>query len=158
MENKKLESLLKSNEFMQSIMKMETPEEVQKAFEEKGVNISKEEVLLIGSIVNETIKKGSVLSEPELAKIVGGNGKANDHGSNANDEDSKPHGFGESFVVGAMLPVGGFVKAPELKGKERLGAVMGNTISIGALLAAGGAIGIGLEHVTKKFVRWARKK
>ena len=72
MENKKLGSLLKDKEFLESIIKMETPEEVQKAFKEKGIDFSKEEILSLGDVINKTIEKGVVLSEEELDRISGG--------------------------------------------------------------------------------------
>ena len=72
MENKKLGSLLKDKEFLESIVKMETPEEVQKAFKEKGIDFSKEEILSLGDVINKTIEKGVVLSEEELDRISGG--------------------------------------------------------------------------------------
>lgn len=74
MENKnKFEELIKDKDFSESIIKMETPEEVQKAFAEKGVEISKEEVQALGAIINKACeKKGAALSEEDLNEISGG--------------------------------------------------------------------------------------
>ena len=72
MENKKLGLILKDKKFLKSIMKMETSEEVQKAFEEKGFDFSKEEILSMGDVINKTIEKGITLSEEELDTISGG--------------------------------------------------------------------------------------
>lgn len=74
MENKtEFQKLLKDKDFYESIIKMETPEEVQKAFAEKGVEVSKEEVQALGAIINKVCeKKGAALSEEDLNEISGG--------------------------------------------------------------------------------------
>ena len=58
---------------MKKILPMKTPEEVKKAFEEQGVEISLEEVEILGSLINKSIEKGGKpLSEEDLSEIAGG--------------------------------------------------------------------------------------
>lgn len=69
----KFAKILEDKEFVESIFKMETPEEVQKAFADKGIEISKEEVQGLGTIINIMCeKKSEVISEEDLNAIAGG--------------------------------------------------------------------------------------
>lgn len=76
MENEKLLELLKNEEFAKKIVAMETPEEVQKAFEDQGVEITIDEVKFLGEIINKSIEKGGKpLTEEDLEEISGGYNK-----------------------------------------------------------------------------------
>ena len=73
MEKEKMDKALKDKDFVAKILAMQTPEEVQEAFKGKGVEISLEEVEILGKIINKTAEKGEMLSEEELKEISGGN-------------------------------------------------------------------------------------
>ena len=88
MSNEKILEILKDKNFAEKILKMQTPEQVQVAFKEKGVEISVDEVKIIGSILNKMVeKKTTNLSEEDLNEIAGGDGIK---------------GFAESLGEGAM--------------------------------------------------------
>lgn len=73
MDNEKLIEILRDKEFAKKILVMETAEEVQNAFKEKGVEISLEEIGALGTAINKIIEKGEKsLSEDELGGISGG--------------------------------------------------------------------------------------
>ena len=73
MENEKIQAILKDKEFLSQVLKMETPEEVQKAFKQKGIELSLEEIGIVGDLVNSMIAKNSTsLSEEDLEEIAGG--------------------------------------------------------------------------------------
>ena len=75
MSNEKILEILKDKNFAEKILKMQTPEQVQVAFKEKGVEISVDEVKIIGSILNKMVeKKTTNLSEEDLNEIAGGGG------------------------------------------------------------------------------------
>ena len=140
MENKtKFEELIKDKDFSESIIKMETPEEVQKAFAEKGVEISKEEVQALGAIINKVCeKKGAALSEEDLNEISGGS-------------------FAENLGRSLMLnPVGGIVVAVTGTGGSDDG------IAKRAALFSGSVVGTALFSAAAyggyKGVKWAYGK
>ena len=73
MENEKIQEILKDKEFSSQVLKMETPEEVQKAFKQKGIELSLNEIGIVGDLVNRMIAKNSTyLSEEDLKEIAGG--------------------------------------------------------------------------------------
>ncbi len=76
MDQKKLTAVLSDKDFAEKIVKLQTPEEVQAAFKEKGIKISPEEVQLLGSFVNKMVEKGiSELSEEDIKEVTGGGEK-----------------------------------------------------------------------------------
>ncbi len=124
-----LKTLLSDKDFMKGIVEMETPEEVQKAFKDKGVEISAEQVQEIGEIINATLEKGSALSEDELGEISGGS----------------------SFVEGLKAPFEAIGRIDGVSGKAAAALPL---VGIGAL---GVAIGAGLTYGVRKVVKWAKK-
>ncbi len=73
MDKQKFENLMKNKEFLEKILPMKTPEEVQLAFKKEGVEISLEEVEILGSLINKSIETGKeTLSEEDLSEIAGG--------------------------------------------------------------------------------------
>lgn len=125
-----LKTLLSDKDFMKGIVEMETPEQVQKAFKDKGVEISTEQVQEIGKIINATVEKGSALSEDELEGVSGGS----------------------DFVDGLKAPFKAVGNAKGAGGKA--GAVM-PLVGIGAI---GVAVGTGVTFGVTKLVKWAKKK
>ena len=101
MDKKKFQSLLSNEEFMKKILQMKTAEEVQAEFKKDGVEISLEEVGILGSLSNKSIEKGGKpLSEEDLSEIAGGEKeeKTSDHSSvvperNADCHGGRPRGF-----------------------------------------------------------------
>ena len=126
-----LKTLLSDKDFMKGIVEMETPEEVQKAFKDKGVELSTEQVQEIGEIINATLEKGSTLSESELEEISGG---------------------GNSFVEGLKSPIRAFEDA------EGISGAAGTAISLAGIGVVGAAVGVGLTFITQKAVKWARNR
>lgn len=69
----KIQELTKDEKFIEKILAMETPEEVQKAFAEKGVEFSLDEVGLMGQAINETVEQGVTgLNNDDLENVSGG--------------------------------------------------------------------------------------
>ena len=69
---KKFKKLMQDKAFMKKILSMETIEQVQGGFAEHGVDISKNEVEVMGKTIAEIVEKGEALSDDELAKIAAG--------------------------------------------------------------------------------------
>jgi len=73
MDKEKFDILMANEEFVKKIVAMQTPEEVQAAFKEEGVEISTEEIGVLGTLINEYIKKEEEpLDEQDLENIAGG--------------------------------------------------------------------------------------
>ncbi len=73
MNKEKILEILKDQAFATKILEMQTPEQVQAAFKEKGVEISVDEVKVLGEIINKMVeKKTSKLSPADLEEIAGG--------------------------------------------------------------------------------------
>lgn len=74
MKNKeKFLELIKNDDFLTTILRLETLEEMQNKFLENGVEIDVSEVEIIRKIVDTIIAKGTIeLSQDDLDKIVGG--------------------------------------------------------------------------------------
>jgi lactobin A/cerein 7B family class IIb bacteriocin len=69
MNEEKIKELFSDEAFVDSILEMETPEEVQKALSDKGVELSLEE---IGTIKDTLASSDGELSENELEEVAGG--------------------------------------------------------------------------------------
>jgi predicted ribosomally synthesized peptide with nif11-like leader len=135
MEQKKLAEVLKNKEFVEKIVKLQTPEEVQAAFKEKGTDISVEEVQTLGSIINKMVEKHSTeLSKEDLEEVAGGGNKWN------------------NFKAGAIEGEAPFRAAKAVFTNERNERYAG----LGYLSSTAGIIAtaIAAEH----FVPWAYKK
>ena len=73
MNKEKVLEILNDQAFATKILEMQTPEQVQAAFKEKGVEISVEEVKVLGEIINKMVEKNtSKLSPADLDEIAGG--------------------------------------------------------------------------------------
>ena len=76
MDNQKFEDLMQNEDFVKTIAGIQSPEEVRKAFKDHGVDISAEEVVALGSVINISLKKGGKpLNDDDLSEIAGGNGE-----------------------------------------------------------------------------------
>lgn len=73
MDQEKLTTVLKDKDFAEKIVKLQTPEKVQTAFKEKGIEMSTDDVQLLGSVINKMVEKGSTeLSEEDIENVSGG--------------------------------------------------------------------------------------
>ena len=93
MDKERMKEVFVEEGFAERLMELETPEEVQAAFKEKGVEISVEEVLIFREMMIETVEKvvqsGGELSIEDLDEAAGGNVMA----------------IGEPFVAAALREV-----------------------------------------------------
>ena len=150
MSNEKMLEVLKDEGFVKRILEMATQNEVQHAFKEKGVEVSKEEIGLLGDIINKMKEKNSTnLSIEELDEIAGG-------GDTFSDRFAK--GAKSPFVSGMQSA---FAKDAGNSNKrdaaQIAGALTTTTALAGGVLAAGAAIGaIGMK-VGPRIVKWARE-
>ncbi len=69
---KNFETLMEDKKFVEKIVKMESKEEVKKAFESEGVKITDEQLNSLGKMFNEIAEKLSTLNEDELQAVAGG--------------------------------------------------------------------------------------
>ncbi len=139
--NNELKQVLENKDFVERIVKMETPEEVQKAFAEKGVEISKEEVQALGYIINKVCeKKSTVLSQEDLNEIAGGH-----------------DGLMDDFLSGLFLsPVG--AAAPIIAGSQDTSKSLTNKFAIAAGTATSTAV-VGVAAIgAYEGVKWAYNK
>ena len=73
MEKEKIAKALEDLDFLNDLLDMQTSEEVQKVFKEKGMEISLEDVNAIADIINKIIEKDfAKLNAEDLDKISGG--------------------------------------------------------------------------------------
>ena len=73
MNESKLKELLSNEEFMNKILAMEEPENVQKAFKEEGLELTMDEVKALGAAFTKAAE-GKELSEEDLDNVAGGTG------------------------------------------------------------------------------------
>ncbi len=148
MDQEKLKSAFGDKAFAEKIVKLQTPEEVQAAFKEKGIEISVEEVQLLGSIINKMVeKKNTDLSEEDLEGIAGGEGKW----------DSFKVGVkSQGYLLKAAAE--GLISPPKSSSPEEQSITRASAAGILAPLAGGAAVmfaaGVGLAVG----VPWAYKK
>lgn len=70
---KALKNVLKDEAFMENLMIMQTPEDVQKALHDKGVDLTLTDIDVLGQILNKMDEKGTIqLTEKDFDNIVGG--------------------------------------------------------------------------------------
>lgn len=69
MSEEQIKELFSDETFVASILEMETPEEVQKALSERGLDLSLEE---INTIQNSLSNEEEELSEDQLEEVAGG--------------------------------------------------------------------------------------
>ena len=148
MRDEKIEEIIKDRRFLDNISKMETPEEVQSAFKNKGVDLSLDEVGALGDIINSiSDKKFNDFCEEELNEITGGAG--------VKELINKANGLANRLKTASK----------EMRGKswsdytptEKKLAVVSSallTAEVGALALGAGVIGI----VGYKTVKWAKNK
>ncbi len=146
MSDEKMLEALKDEGFVKKILEMKTQEEVQHAFKEKGVEVSKEEIGILGDIINKMKEKKSTnLSVEELDEIAGG-------------------GKGDDYLEGLRSPFkGGMDKAFEENSGKRNVAKMAGALTTtaglaGGVLAAGATVGALGAKFGPKAVRWAKGK
>ena len=70
MNEEKIKKVFSDEEFVKSLMNLETPEAVQKALEEKDIDLSVEDIKKIAELVQK--KDNGELSEDELEEVAGG--------------------------------------------------------------------------------------
>ena len=148
MQDEKIKEVMQDESFVEEIFKMETPEEVQLAFKNKGIDISLDEIGTLGDTINAVSdKKSHNLCEEELNKIVGGL-RAEEIINKANDLADKL-----KTTVNDMKNKSWSDYTSEQKAiAVTRGAI--KTAGVGILALGVGAIGM----VGYKTVKWAKNK
>ena len=73
MKKEEISEAMKDIKFAESIMDVQSPEEIKKAFKAKGIDLSLEESKVVISTIKKVAESESgELSEEDLQKIVGG--------------------------------------------------------------------------------------
>ena len=152
MEKEKMEKALKDKDFVAKILAMQTPEEVQEAFKGKGVEISLEEVEILGKIINKTAQKGGELSEKELEEITGGGEKLKKFGAVCL---GVPMFFGIGFLGGIEYPDGARHAFDDLDGASSYDKIFYAASGLGAVA---GYVPGKIRKGAKKVVKWAKRK
>ena len=163
MDNRKFSNLMKDESFLKKILVMKTPEEVQAAFKGKGVEISLEEIELLGDLINKSIEKGGKkLTEDDLHEIVGGDGgidigKAEEYMETSSDSKSFAAGIGGGLAfpfIGPGLAVAGAIKGDS----KAFVAGVGLTIGFAGTIAASIGIYEGIKWGSKKIISTVKKR
>ena len=69
----KFEELVKDEEYLRSLMELEEPADVQKALEEKGIELTIQEIVRIRDVLLKSMENhNGELSEEELGEVTGG--------------------------------------------------------------------------------------
>ena len=66
----RMDEIFKDDKYVETLLAMETPEEMQNALAEKGVEVSLEEVVQAKNLVSQY--QAGELTEEELEKVAGG--------------------------------------------------------------------------------------
>lgn len=74
-DQKKFLSLLEDMDFIKKLILRENIPDVQKLFKSEGIDLSEDDVIVLGKIVNRTILKEDIINDEELSKIYGGAGR-----------------------------------------------------------------------------------
>ena len=148
MQDEKIKEVMQDESFVEEIFKMETPEDVQAAFKNKGIDISLDEVGTLGDIINAmSDKKFNNLYEEDLDKIAGGL-KAEDILDKINSLASKINTMYQRMSDKSWSE---YTPAEKKLALAR-GAI--KTAKVGILALGVGAIGM----VGYKTVKWAKNK
>ena len=67
-----IKNALKDNNFVESLVNLEKPEDVQAVFKEKSIELSLDEINKIKALMEKINEDNSELSDNELDNIVGG--------------------------------------------------------------------------------------
>lgn len=70
MSMERLEEVFEDDQFVEALLAMETPEEMQNALAEKGIEVSLEEIMQVRDLVSRF--QGGELTEDELESVAGG--------------------------------------------------------------------------------------
>ena len=70
--SEKLQALLNDKTFAEGLAGKKEPEDAQKYFAENGLELSHEEIMGLGKMLNQLSAKNGELSEDELADVAGG--------------------------------------------------------------------------------------
>ena len=155
MDKERVLEILKDRAFVTKILEMQNAEHVQAAFKEKGVEISVEEVKILGEIINKMIEKNtSELSPADLDEIAGG--------LDIKEEAKK---IGKGAARGAMKTVQAPLRlatSDAFKGKDVYSGEDVNKVAEGAtavgIMAAGAAALMGVGAAAFKGVEWGISK
>ncbi len=91
--NEKIMEKLNDQEFASRVIRMETKEEVIKAFSDEGIAVTDEEVTKLGEVLKKIINELKNLSESELESIAGGDKE---------DEQKKKEREDNSIAIAAI--------------------------------------------------------
>lgn len=72
MNEQQIKELFSNEEFIDSLLALETPEEVQKALTDQGVDLSIQEILAIKDSIANSLDSEEELSEEQLETVTGG--------------------------------------------------------------------------------------
>ena len=72
MSKEKIKEVMSDKTFVEGLLKLETPEEVQKAFAGKGATVSIEEIMQLKSLLVKTSQKGGEMSLEDMEEVAGG--------------------------------------------------------------------------------------
>ena len=70
--SEKLQALLNDKTFAEGLAGKKEPEDAQKYFAENGLELSHEDIMGLGKMLNQLSAKNGELSEDELADVAGG--------------------------------------------------------------------------------------
>lgn len=71
--------LLEDMDFIKKLVIQESVFDVQNLFKEYDIELSEEDVVVLGKIINRTIQKEDIINDEELIKIYGGTGNIGSH-------------------------------------------------------------------------------
>jgi lactobin A/cerein 7B family class IIb bacteriocin len=72
MDEMRIKEVFSNEEFVKSIMELETPEEVQEALRKESIDLSIDEIVKILNLVEKKIANDGELNEEELESVTGG--------------------------------------------------------------------------------------
>ena len=146
--------LLSRDDFIEKLIAQDSPEEVMYLFEENGVQLTKEEVIVISTILEKRLNSGELMDE-ELELVLGG------QGIHMKKEKNSPWPKFIALISGAAIGglaggFGGNAVGNSLKGSDYAKGV-GTGAGAVTGVAAGGAVGVAALSAGRKFIKWLEK-
>ena len=142
--------LLSRDDFIGELITQDSPEEVIDLFDENGIKLTKEEVVLICTIVERKLNNGE-LEEAELEQVLGG------QGIYIGKQENSPWPKLAALVGGAVVGAIGGGVAGNAIGANDYTKGLGTGIGATTGMTIGATVAVTALNETRRFIKWLKK-
>ena len=142
----KMKELFSDEAILKEFLGQKDIESARKFLEDLGIEVSEEELKVVGKVINEYAEKGDAMSEEDLEKIVGG-ALTQQEARHKEAKHDKKAAIDICTAIGLGIVSGisaGIATSPDVKGEGRNVAIAAAMAS--GALAAKNAV-TGLKHI-----------